>query len=465
MKVGDIIDGRYTAVRKLGNGSMGEVWVVQDQKTGTTCALKYCLSSDEGDLNRFDREVRIMAGIRHAHVINVIEYNMNCVPPYFTMPLAEGNLWVLLRQYKGDVKQVLHLFDAVCAGVAALHAGGAYHRDINPNNVLFFADKRIAVSDLGLGRNILRGSKIHDSSRTAYGSAFYTSPEQDDALENADARSEVFQLGKTLYALLTDAHPRVMDPSKVTPGLYYIIEKATKPNPDERYQTVQELQAAVAGYIPALDKTIAPLDSFKHEVIVINQRLRSGGDIQICLPVLDQLNLVKDDAIDFFHYFENLPNYLLGRIVKDLPNEVLPFFRLYDSGLSGYINEEKYGDFEYAEVIADQMAVIFRNSSSLEVKRMALGIAMEQAISFNRYNAMDTFDNLLEGISNDEEALAIADLLREKADWYIRVYHHLPKRKLHLHLQKVYQEMEERSTRDQHDDSGDVVAQNPFDSW
>lgn len=439
MNVGDLINNRFEIIRELGSGSMGKVMVAVDPQTGEEFALKYCISTEDGDLRRFKREVRIMSEQNHESIIRVIAFDLDNTPPYFVMPLAIGNLWHLIQTTKPDQTTMLNIFTSICIGVAALHEAGVFHRDINPNNVLYFEGNRIVVSDLGLARKKIRESQTHNSSKGAYGTAFYDAPEQYVAFENADVRTDVYQLGKTLYALLTGRHPHTVDAKKVSPFLFHIIDKATQTEPDERYQTVAEMQKAITSFIASKDPHANPETILKSKISEAMDDIKGSKDI--CLTILDILDTKKTDPAGFIKSFDMLPARMLGFMAKDLEASFLPIVALYEKKLFEYHEMEKL-DYEYAEVVARKMKRICDETSLMAIKYKALSVALKISVELNRFAAMEIVNEILISIKKDEEAFIIADYLRGNIYELERIYEHVTKHKLHFHLQHVCTELE-----------------------
>src|SRR4051794_10401264 len=113
-QVGDVIDGRFVVRSQLGRGGMGAVLLVEDRDSRESLALKYCQPGQNP--KRFAREVRIMEGIESPHVIPIVGSNLDHVPPYFLMPLAERSLESDLESVVGDEAAALDIFGQICVG-------------------------------------------------------------------------------------------------------------------------------------------------------------------------------------------------------------------------------------------------------------------------------------------------------------------------------------------------------------
>ena len=265
LKIGTIVDAKYRVLGTIGKGGMGAVVRVEDIRIREVYALKYCSEDESRLLKRFAREVRIMQVIQHPNVVPVLDANLDFRPPYFVMPLAEHSLEVEIDTLKGDEDEVLTAFEQVCLGVQAVHNSGCVHRDIKPLNALRFQDGTVAVSDLGLAKIDPRDTTTLTQTDVLVGTRAYCAPEQlmPGGSREADARTDVFQLGKTLYQLLTGEIPALMDLKRIPAGLAYIIRRATREDPADRYANLGELMDVLEYYRRSKDPMQNPREAFE----------------------------------------------------------------------------------------------------------------------------------------------------------------------------------------------------------
>lgn len=158
-------------------------------------------------------------------------------------PLAPGHAAALARQ--------------LCQALAPLHAAGVVHRDVAPGNVVVAADGAHLI-DLGIARMRVDGAS-HDTTRL--GTWGFAAPEQ-YGFAQTDARSDVFSLGRVLAYALTAADPQdasfdsvAQESPLVPPALREVIKKATAFEPSARYQSVDELERALAAKLAGVDST------------------------------------------------------------------------------------------------------------------------------------------------------------------------------------------------------------------
>jgi serine/threonine protein kinase len=410
---------------------MGSVLRVVRRSDARPLALKYChLAGPER--KRFEREVRLMERVRHPHVVPIVHANLEHSPPYFVMPLAEGSLSAQLERLKDDESAVLDLFGQICAGVQALHASGIIHRDIKPANVLHFAGGRIAISDFGLAKLDTRDTTILTQTGAFYGTFAYSAPEQHlpAGTREADVRTDVCQLGKMLYHMLTGKSPVLIEQDALPRGLGHIVGRATSAHPEERYQTLGELLDALRYYALAKDPARNTREALENLVLQSEDLLRrheyQAANLRAILGLMLQLDRFGPRTI--IEFFDRLPRALLPVMAGEFAGEFLPPLQTYAGAIrarvSGY-------SFAYADSVARRMRSVFVHGKSPELKTTALEITLIAAVELNRFAAMNVFNDLLARVKDDEVAIAIVEMLRFNSRYYQRVAEQVPPARLH----------------------------------
>lgn len=448
----NIIDGKYEILGNLGRGGFGIVYKVRNLATGENFALKICTENDEENVRRFKREVRLMKDIEDINVIKIIDENLENEPPYFVMPLANGSLKGIMHTLKDNHDLALDLFLQVCTGIKALHNSNKIHRDIKPENILLFDENKVVVSDLGLGKFENRDSTILTSSSIYMGTEGYIPPEfmARGGTKSADARGDVFQLGKTLYFILTGEYPSLIENNILPPGLTYIIQKAIKNNPNDRYKTVGELMDAIYSYKLSLDQNSNPFEKFENHLKTSIELLKEGKfEKNVVEEMLQIVYETKEDAKTFFDYFDKIPDKIIEVCSNQLAEDFEPIFEEYTNQIKDFFYNGRLG-FSYAETVASKMKRIYINAKRLDFKVMALRNILFSSVYFNRFAAIEIFDQILTSIKDNDEAMAIAGMLREDIDFFESRVEHLPKRNLHVAIQDVCnlvnQRIKERET-------------------
>ena len=416
MNIGDKID-KYLVEDEIGQGGMGCVMKVKSLEDGYYYALKFCIKPDDKSLKRFKREVKVVSDTIHPNIIKILDSNLESSPPYFIMPLAKGSIHDVKENIKGDFDKVLTLFEQMCKGVTALHNSGKYHRDIKPRNALILRNGIVAITDFGLAKIIDKESTTHTSSNDFLGTIGYHAPEQIEA-KNADSRTDVFQLGKSFYEMYTGDYPLLINPKKLPSGLVYIIQKATSPEPNDRYQTVSELIQAIQSFKKSLNPTKNPKDALANKLLGIEKLLLSGYyKEELIIELLDLLGNNSKNINLFIEFFDKIPNTILGIISTQLQERFEPLLDLYTEILSSYFRENNI-DFSYAETVASKMSAIFRSATTIKFKGIAIRNTLRAAVWCNRFNAMDSFNHMLQQVKDPEEAGLVAQILNEEIELY-----------------------------------------------
>jgi serine/threonine-protein kinase len=213
-----VIDDRYEVERKIGRGTMGIVYRARDVGLGREVALKVIApmyARDPGMVERFRREARALATIRHENVVQVYAAGSHGRSLYFAMEFVAGlPLDAILAQYEehGEtppVGRAITVLSRIGMGLAAAHEKGLVHRDVKPGNILVEQDTgRPIVIDFGLVHQPRPGS---DAKTMRSGTPSYMAPEQSrDVVLDSDAispRTDVYALGCTAFEVLTGTPP------------------------------------------------------------------------------------------------------------------------------------------------------------------------------------------------------------------------------------------------------------------
>jgi hypothetical protein len=194
----------YKAIRQLGQGTYGVVWLAQEEATGIRVAVKFLTHKAGEDWRMLQGEVRQLAALHDdPGIVALLDAGLDANPPYYVMRYCEGGS--LARRLEGGpltVAEALPLFRQVCEALAYIHVKGIRHCDLKPGNILLDARGKPLIADFGQAH-------LSDDSSPALGTFFYMAPEQADlARQIPDARWDVYALGALLYAMLTGRPPR-----------------------------------------------------------------------------------------------------------------------------------------------------------------------------------------------------------------------------------------------------------------
>ena len=220
-RVGLILDSKYKLLESLGQGGMGSVFRAQRLHIGDEVAVKllhHDLVREKQALERFRREARTAAMIRHPNVVSIHDFNdgsTDVSEAYIVMELVQGTSLgdLLRREGRMTPQRAVQLMNDICAGVGVAHRQGLLHRDLKPDNVIIVpptheGDEETAkVVDFGLAkvRDVAAATALTHTG-AVIGTLYYMSPEQCSG-EELDPRSDVYSLGAMFYEMLTGGPP------------------------------------------------------------------------------------------------------------------------------------------------------------------------------------------------------------------------------------------------------------------
>jgi beta-lactam-binding protein with PASTA domain/predicted Ser/Thr protein kinase len=273
MQQQQVFSDRYQLVSHVARGGMAQVYLARDLLLDRPVALKVLfpeLSVDRAFVERFRREAKAAANLSHPNVVSIYDWGQGENTYFIVMEYVAGRtLSQMLRDGPIDSPHAARIAADVAAALDFAHRHGVIHRDVKPGNVLINESGQVKVADFGIARAIGAGA-AEDLTQTGsvMGTATYFSPEQAQGF-GVDPRSDVYSLGVVLYEMLAGRPPftgdspvsiaykhvkeapepiRAINPA-VPAALEAIVMKSLAKQPDERYQTAEDLRADLVRYL------------------------------------------------------------------------------------------------------------------------------------------------------------------------------------------------------------------------
>jgi tetratricopeptide (TPR) repeat protein len=200
--------GRYLIRGELGEGGFGSVYRGWDPKHEREVAIKLLQRPSPKARERFEREIRATARLRHPNVVALLDSGEHEGKPFLVTELVRGGDLAGRCDGAGmNVEEGVQILSEVARAVAYAHEQGVLHRDLKPQNVLLDEEGRALVADFGLAK-LSDGKTGLTQSGATLGTPAYMPPEQLEVSRGGlDARSDVYALGATLYHVLTGRPP------------------------------------------------------------------------------------------------------------------------------------------------------------------------------------------------------------------------------------------------------------------
>ena len=263
--------GKYRVVSRLGRGGMAEVFKAYQAALDRYVAVKVMHSHliEDGDfVGRFKREATAVADLRHPNVVRVFDFDVSGDLYYMVMEYIEGptlKAELKERSIRGHIfnlQETTRIFSALASAIDYAHSRGMVHRDLKPANIMFTGEGQVVLTDFGIAR--IMGATQYTMTGAISGTPAYMSPEQGQG-ERGDERSDIYSLGVILYEMVLGSVPFDADtplaiimkhinsplpmPRAINPDLPEDVErvilKALSKNPEDRYQTANEMGQAL----------------------------------------------------------------------------------------------------------------------------------------------------------------------------------------------------------------------------
>lgn len=416
---------------ELGRGGFGVVCKCIRDSDGAVFAKKTLLLDDEGSIKRFQREVRLIQKLRHPRVIRIVSTHLERRPFWYVMPYYERSLATISGDLQRDKDRALRIFDSVLEGMQYAHGQKVIHRDLKPENILIGPNDSAVITDFGLGRALDALTSRATGTGAWIGTLGYMAPEQMHHAARADLRSDIFSLGRMMYELLTsESRLAVQDLTKLPVGLAEIVQRCTQTDPDQRFQSVEDLREALARLTQRHPQPENTLSALVQKIVDENGSTPSDTEelaklIGLCR---EEAELLHDVAI-------RVPLTTFIELDRSCPEIAKLLARKFAERCM-----EQNWSFDYTDVLGKRCADIYEATQQPEVKGLMAATALEIGASHNRFYVMDVAARLISGARGDEEALAVAHAIRPIQHQLGAVENRLTVWKLHPALAELFSE-------------------------
>jgi serine/threonine-protein kinase len=269
LKPGDIIEGRYKYIDRIGRGAFGTVLLMEDTVVDERLILKFLnpsVSQDEEVMKRFVHELRYSRKITHKNVIRIYDFlyiqgNYAISMEYFPSHTLGSEV---VNEKPVELKRALQFAIDICVGMTVAHQQGIVHRDLKPANVLINQEGLLKIVDFGVAAAQREGDTQLTKTGYVIGSPKYMAPEQILG-KKVDERADIYALGVILYEMVTGVPPysrgdhmsvmyqHVQGKARVAQdvnpnlpvGLSDLVMRAMAVDKTKRFQTMDELRTAL----------------------------------------------------------------------------------------------------------------------------------------------------------------------------------------------------------------------------
>jgi len=272
LKSGDIIEGRYKYIDRIGRGAFGTVLLMEDTVVDERLILKFLnpnVSGDEEVMKRFVHELRYSRKITHKNVIRIYDFlyiqGLYAISMEYFPSHTLGS--EVVNEKPVELKRAVQFGIDICTGMTVAHQQGIVHRNLKPANVLINQEGLLKIVDFGVAAAQREGDTQLTKTGYVIGSPKYMAPEQILG-KKVDQRADIYALGVMLYEMVTGVPPysrgdhmsvmyqhvqgKARVPQDVNPnlppGLSDLVMKAMAVDKNKRFQTMNELSQALERY-------------------------------------------------------------------------------------------------------------------------------------------------------------------------------------------------------------------------
>jgi pentatricopeptide repeat protein len=311
---GQLENGRYSLLKKLGEGGKGIVFKARDTTLNRIVAVKVLKgAAPTGEAySRFMSEAQATAKLNHPNIVSIYDIGKEGEQQFFVIEFIDGislrSIMETSPQGQCDMQTVLRIGMDVCNALRYAHSQGVLHRDIKPENIMITKEGITKLMDFGLAKML--GQPSFTQEGVIVGTVAYVAPEI--ALgKGADARSDLYSLGAVLYEIVTGRQPfpgedpvkvifghihdHPVSPTKLNPKipqpLADCIIRLLEKDPSRRYQSASDLLEVLRGIA---ESTMKGAQETPHEPsIIVPRHSLAEGEVQL-IDRAEELGLLRE---------------------------------------------------------------------------------------------------------------------------------------------------------------------------
>jgi tetratricopeptide (TPR) repeat protein len=424
--ISDPIEG-YEILHEIHRGGQGVVYKAVQLATKRTVALKVLLYGPYASAkqqHRFEREIDLVASLKHPNIVTIYDSGLAQGRHYFAMEYIHGqSLAAYLSDAKLSIDAVLRLFQKICSAVNAAHQRGVIHRDLKPGNIRIDSNGEPHILDFGLAK--AAGSDLKDGAPVTISGEFmgtlaYASPEQiqgDPGL--VDIRTDVYSLGVILFEMLTGTYPYEVggpisevlrniaeaEPRRpstlrrhINDEVETIVLQALAKEKERRYQSAEALARDVGHYLAG-----EPIDAKRNSAwYVLHKALRRHRYVAGVAAAFVLILAGSTAALSVMYRNQNRARQEAeaARTEAQRRADELETVTEFQQSMLGGIDAQEMGRVLYADLCGRVRAALEAEGASPEGRESAVA-SFEQAL--HRTNATDAALKLV-----DEQVLSRA---------------------------------------------------------
>ena len=407
-EVGEVCMARFAKLERLCIAGQGELWLGRDKETDEEVVIKY-LRSDPATSNpgaeryRFQREVRSQSLLRHDSIMPIFAEEFSDEPPWYVMPKADHSLEDWLNEHGGvlpdpeTVRVMGHVLDAI----EHSHKHKILHRDLKPANILMLNGIWV-VADFGLCRDLDSDSTTITQVDSRIGTIGYMAPEQFHDGHRVGPTADIYSIGAIMYHCLLGRPPFPRPHLEALPARYrYVVSKCLEEKRGDRYRAVSELRHDLEALGRPHDRTSPPIFEAREILTSLGE-----GRPEAASKLANLLLRESDDAGLYKKFVALMPLPALLKLSEDAKA-----FELIMRQLDHHSRGQQ--PVEYVDVVTDLFSQVYSFTRSASLRRMCVTRILLMAHEHRRMSARDTFCRIAEDARTQEDALLVANLLRQ----------------------------------------------------